>query len=122
MNTENTERGSAARSEFVDTGEAENTQRDRAYGALYSALLQAYPEHLGISSDSECRAIFYHLLDTGHDEDKIIDGAFDYADQCREIAPQNVRPLIYYLRVKGWQEENHHLLQPVQNGRTSHPS
>lgn len=89
------------------------TERDRAYGALYRALLQAYPEHHGISSDSECRAIFYHLLDTGHDEDKIIDGAFDYADQCREIAPKNVKPLIYYLRVKGWQQENLHLLQPV---------
>jgi hypothetical protein len=104
---------SSARVERGEETSVTDDRRDRANGALYRALLQAYPEYLGNSSDSECRETFFHLLDTGHDHDKIIDGALDYGDRCRGTDPKNVKPLIYYLRVKGWEQQNHHLLQAV---------
>jgi hypothetical protein len=91
-----------------------DAERARVCAALYRALLQAYPKYLGNCSDRECRAIFNQLLDAGFDGDNIIDGAMDYSDRCRGTDPKNVRPLIYYLRVKGWQQENHHLLPAHQ--------
>jgi hypothetical protein len=87
--------------------------RERA-SAPRSIALSSKPIRNIWATALTCRAIFNQLLDAGFDGDNIIDGAMDYSDRCRGTDPKNVRPLIYYLRVKGWQQENHHLLPAHQ--------
>jgi DNA-binding transcriptional regulator YhcF (GntR family) len=110
MNTENTERAYGPRSEYVDRVVDVTPVTDDARARAYSALVRAYPKYPPDCSDDECREIFDQHLDAGIDADDIIDGAANYADQCKGTKP---RLLIYYLRVKGWQWENYHLLHAV---------
>jgi hypothetical protein len=88
-------------------GPVTDEQRARAFGAL----IRAYPKYPPDCSDSQCREIFDQLIDDGTDPADIIDGAKTYADRCN--GTDSIRLLIYYLRVKGWQPENYHHMQPM---------
>jgi hypothetical protein len=84
-------------------------RRERAF----AALLAAYPKCPADCSDISCRSIFDQLLDSGFDPGDIIAGATLYATACRQTGTKNIKLLIYWLRVEGWLEQNHHQLERV---------
>lgn len=87
----------------------EEAKRERAF----AALLAAYPKCPMDCSDISCRGVFDQLLDTGFDPDDLIAGANAYAVRCRNTGTKNIKLLIYWLRVEGWLEQNHHQLDRV---------
>jgi DNA-binding transcriptional regulator YhcF (GntR family) len=107
MNTENTEknteRGSAARSEFVDTGKPIDTPA-RVFDALAD---YSYPMDFADETEHASKKILAHLmLDEGTNPAEIIAGAEAYGKHASETG-ERVLPLAAWLKAKGWQQYRH---------------
>jgi hypothetical protein len=79
------------------------TMREGAYAALW----QVYPNQ---TYEGDAPELFYRLLDQGVDPDMLIAAAAVYARRCEGIDPVRIKLLCYWLRVRGWEDENRHLL------------
>jgi len=87
----------------ADGGSAAGQSRERAYLALW----RAYPNQ---TYEGDAPDVFYKLLDEGVDPDVLIAAAAAYAKRCEGIDPVRIRLLCYWLRVRCWEDETHHLL------------
>jgi hypothetical protein len=80
--------------------------RERAYAALW----HAYPNQ---TYEGDAPDVFYQLLDEGVDPDVLIAAAIEYAKRSEGIDPVKIKLLCFWLRVKGWEDENRYLLEGV---------
>jgi hypothetical protein len=72
----------------------------------YAALWRAYPNQ---TYEGDAPKVFHQLLDEGVDPDVLIAGAAAYAKRCEGIDPEKIKLLCYWLRMKGWEDENRRL-------------
>jgi hypothetical protein len=73
----------------------------------YTALWRAYPNH---TSQNDAPEVFQKLLAQGVDPDVLIAAAAEYAKRCEGTPPERIKLLCYWLRVRGWEDENRHWL------------